>query len=72
LAVRVRAQSSEGAFAVLRLTMPQAGDAWEALGSPIRMRESQNCRHCKGPLEIFESNPPAKAGSLQKVTQVES
>jgi len=32
-------------------------------------RNSQNHRGWKGPLEIIESNPPAKAGSLQQVTQ---
>ena len=32
--------------------------------------ESQNCRGWKGPLEIIESNPPAKAGSLDQVPQV--
>ena len=29
-----------------------------------RITESQNCRGWKGPLEIIESNPSAKAGSL--------
>ena len=32
--------------------------------------ESQNRRGRKGPPEIIESNPPAKAGSLHQVTQV--
>ena len=32
--------------------------------------ESQNCRGWNRPLEIIESNPPAKAGSLDQVAQV--
>ena len=35
-----------------------------------RITESQNCRGWKGPLEIIETNPPAKAGSLHQVAQV--
>ena len=31
--------------------------------------ESQNFRGWKGPLKIHQSNPPAKAGSLEQVTQ---
>lgn len=34
------------------------------------LTDSQNCRGWKGPPEIIESNPPAKAGSLHHVTQV--
>ena len=36
----------------------------------IIFTESQNCRGWKGPLEITESKPPAKAGSLQQAAQV--
>jgi len=35
-----------------------------------RITELQNCRGWKGPLEIIESNSPAKAGSLDQVAQV--
>ncbi len=35
------------------------------------MTESQNCSGWKGPLEIIEFNPPAKAGSLDQVAQVD-
>lgn len=35
-----------------------------------RITESQNCRGWKGPLEIIETNPPAKAGSLHQVAQL--
>jgi len=38
---------------------------FEKLWLPDQVRDSQNCRGWKGPLKIIESNPPAKAGSLQ-------
>lgn len=39
---------------------------------PSRVTGSQNhsCRGWKGPLEIIESNRPAKVGAQQQVTQV--
>lgn len=39
-------------------------------GKTVRFREPQNCSGRKGPLEIIKSNFPAKAGSLDQVTQV--
>ena len=47
----------------LRLSSPQQH-------SVLPDTESQNCRGLKGPLEMVESNPPAKAGSLDQVAQV--
>ena len=35
-----------------------------------KVTESQNCRGWKGPQVIIESKPPAKAGSLEQITQV--
>ena len=36
----------------------------------LQITESQNCGGWKGPQEIIESKPPAKAGSLQYFAQV--
>ena len=46
-------------------------EEWETeIGGPKVFTESQNCGGWKGPQEILESNSPAKAGTLQQVTQV--